>query len=278
MPDSVRGKAVVITGGARGIGRATAKAFLEAGAKVAVGDVDAVLAQRTGAELGCPGLPLDVTDAASFAAFLDDAAAALGSLDVLVNNAGIMPMGQFAAEKPVMTDRQIDINIRGVLTGCRLAAERFLPSGRGHIVNIASLAGVTGEAGLATYCGTKHFVVGFTESLHRELRPRGVRVTAVLPGVINTELSSGAKVPGWASRIVCAEPEAVAAGIVAAVAAGRARVTVPRALGTVLKSVALLPDRARFAAAHALGLDEMASGADTAVRADYERRIAGGPA
>lgn len=177
-------RVVAITGGARGIGLATAKAVLAEGAKIALGDLDTELAEKQAVELGgdpaVVGLPLDVSDPASFAAFLDDVEARLGRLDVLVNNAGIMPTGPFVDESPTMTRRMIDVNVYGVLNGSRLAAARFVPRGAGHIVNIASLAGVTGEPGMATYCGTKHFVVGFTESLHRELRPHRVGVSQVL--------------------------------------------------------------------------------------------------
>lgn len=243
-------KVVAITGGARGIGLATAKAVLAEGAKVALGDLDTELAEKQAVELGgdpaVVGLPLDVSDPASFAAFLDDVEARLGRLDVLVNNAGIMPTGPFVDESPTMSRRMIDVNVYGVLNGSRLAAARFVPRGAGHIVNIASLAGVTGEPGMATYCGTKHFVVGFTESLHRELRPH--RATA--------------------------EPEDVAAGIVAAVSKDKPRKTVPATLGALLKSVSLLPDTPRFAVAHAVRFDRLVSGADPDARAAYHRRLA----
>lgn len=271
-------KVVAITGGARGIGLATAKAVLAEGAKVALGDLDTELAEKQAVELGgdpaVVGLPLDVSDPASFAAFLDDVEARLGRLDVLVNNAGIMPTGPFVDESPTMSRRMIDVNVYGVLNGSRLAAARFVPRGAGHIVNIASLAGITGEPGMATYCGTKHFVVGFTESLHRELRPHRVGVSLVLPGIINTELSAGTKVPGWARPLATAEPEDVAAGIVAAVSKDKPRKTVPATLGALLKSVSLLPDTPRFAVAHAVRFDRLVSGADPDARAAYHRRLA----
>ncbi|OHV04976.1 SDR family oxidoreductase [Mycobacterium talmoniae] len=272
-------KVVAITGAARGIGLATAKAFLANGAKVAIGDLDAELAEKVAAELGAEpgatvvGLSLDVTDPDSFAAFLDEVEAQLGPLDVLVNNAGIMPTGLFVDESPSMTRRMIDINVHGVVNGSRLAAARFMLRRAGHIVNIASLAGVTGEPGLATYCGTKHFVVGFTESLHRELHPYGVGVSTILPGIINTELSAGTRVPGWAKPLGTAEPEEVAAGIVSAVTKDRPLKVVPAALGGILTSMSLLPAKARFAVAHALKFDQLVSGADPMARAAYHRRL-----
>lgn len=273
------GKVVAITGAARGIGLATAKAFLDQGAKVAIGDLDAELAEKVAAEFGADpgatvvGLSLDVTNPASFAAFLDTVEAGLGPLDVLVNNAGIMPTGLFADESPTMTRRMIDINVHGVINGSRLAVARFVARRGGHIVNIASLAGVTGEPGLATYCGTKHFVVGFTESLRRELRGHGIGVSTVLPGVINTELSAGTKVPAWAKPLATAEPDDVAAGIVAAVTKNTPRKTVPASLGAILKSLSLLPHKARFAVTHATKFDQLVSGADAVARAAYHQRL-----
>src|SRR5205814_862265 len=130
---SLAGQVVAITGGARGIGRATASALIAQGARVAIGDIEAPLAERTAQELGAGtvGLPLDVTDRASFGAFLDEVENRLGPVDVLINNAGIMPIGEFAQETDATAKRMIDINLHGVIYGSKLALERFLPRGRG---------------------------------------------------------------------------------------------------------------------------------------------------
>lgn len=277
--NDVTGKVVAITGGARGIGRATAEAFLAAGAKVAIGDLDAELVARTAAELGgstgapVVGLPLNVTDPASFTAFIDAAEAELGPLDVLVNNAGIMPTGLFAEEDPAMTDRILSINLGGVITGSRLVTERFVARGQGHLVNIASLAGVSGFPGLATYCASKHAVVGFTESLHRELKEHGVGVTAVLPGVVRTELSAGANTPAWMEAITTVDPEDVARAIVSAVGSGKPMVTVPKTLGVTLKGASLLPYRARGLAEKATGASSAFTKPDAAAREAYHQRL-----
>ncbi|MGN6160320.1 MAG: SDR family oxidoreductase [Marmoricola sp.] len=275
---SLQGLHVAITGAARGIGRATAAAFLAEGARVTIGDINAELVKRAAEDLAASGgevtgLRLDVSDPSSFEDFLTAAEARHGDLDVLVNNAGIMPTGRFLDEDPSMTRRQLDVNVVGVLNGSRLAAERFTARGRGHLVNVASLAGVSSEAELATYCGTKHFVVGFSESLHRELIDDGILVTTVLPGVINTELSAGTKVPEWASRLSRAEPEDVAAGIVRAVVEKRIKVVVPASLGIVMSSFAVLPPRARHRLTRALGADQIATGAEPTARAAYHSRI-----
>jgi len=141
----IRGRVIAITGGARGIGRATAAAMIARGARVAIGDLDAELAARTAAELGGEtlALALDVTSGASFQAFLDEVEMALGPLDVLVNNAGIMPVGRFLDEDEAVTRAEIEINVHGVIRGSKLALMRMLPRGRGHLVNIC-LAGRQG--------------------------------------------------------------------------------------------------------------------------------------
>ena len=120
---SLNGKVVAITGGARGIGKATAKALVRKGAKVAIGDLDRELAEQTAAELGATRsrLELDVTRRDSFEGFLDQVEERLGSLDVLVNNAGIMPLGRFVDEDDLTARRMVDINVHGVMYGMKLA-------------------------------------------------------------------------------------------------------------------------------------------------------------
>ncbi|MFE3321025.1 SDR family NAD(P)-dependent oxidoreductase [Nocardia sp. NPDC059195] len=278
---SLQGRVVLITGAARGIGLATAEAFAAAGATVTIGDIDGDLSKSSAAALAARssakviGLRVDVTDRESFAAFFAEAEALVGAADILINNAGIMPTGYFVDESPELTDRQIDINVRGVTNGSHLAATRFVNRGKGHIVNIASVAAITAEPGLATYTGTKHFVLGFTDALRRELHPHGVGVTVVLPGFINTELSEGTVVPRWAHALACREPEDVAAGIVAAVRADSSRATIPASLGILIKTMSLLPARARHAVQHALHFDTTMTGADPEQRAAYHRRISG---
>ena len=190
---AVGGRAVAITGGARGIGKAIAAELVRRGARPAIGDLDLATAERAAAELGggTVALPLDVTDRDSFAAFLDGARERLGALDGVVNNAGIMPVTPIDRESEDSIRRQIEINLVGVITGTRLAIERLRPRGEGWIVNIASQAGKVGLPGIATYAATKHGVVGFSEAVRAELRGSGVEVVCVMPTLVNTELTSG---------------------------------------------------------------------------------------
>ncbi|WP_433713288.1 SDR family oxidoreductase [Nocardia sp. CA-084685] len=278
---ALTGKVVAITGGARGIGRASAEAFLAAGAAVAIGDIDVELVAKTAAELGADpdakivGLPLNVTDKASFTAFLDRVDDELGPLDVLVNNAGIMPTGLFADEDEAMTDRIIAINLNGVIHGSRLAVQRFKNRGSGHLINIASLAGTQGFPGLATYCATKHAVVGFTSALHLEMKEHGIHVGAVLPGIVRTELSAGANMPAWITPLTTVDPEDVAQAIVKSVQQNKPLVTVPRRLAAIIKSAQLLPYRAQLRVAEFTGATTAYAQPDPAIREIYHRRLRG---
>src|SRR3954465_10944982 len=140
QPRSLAGKVVVITGGGRGIGAATAKALVARGARVAIGDVDLETARRTADELGGGTIAryLDVTDRPGFTAFLDEVERELGSLDVLINNAGIMPLSAVEEESEASVIRQIELNLHGVIHGTKEAIRRMRPRGGGHIVNLAS--------------------------------------------------------------------------------------------------------------------------------------------
>lgn len=270
------GLTVAITGGARGIGLATARAFAEAGAKVAIGDLDAGEAELSAAAVeGVIGLPLDVRSTESFTAFLDAAEEAHGPLDVLVNNAGVMVTGEFVEETDAATAKMIEVNLLGVLIGCRLAARRFAARGEGVIVNVASMAGIAGFPGIATYCATKFGVVGLTRALREELAPTGVTVSAVLPGIVHTELSAGMELPGAAERFLAVEPEDIAAAVVAAAGRRDAVSCVPRRLSVALRVLSATPERPRRALARLSRVDKAYLAVDQATRDRYHVRAMG---
>ncbi|HEV7173902.1 MAG TPA: SDR family oxidoreductase [Solirubrobacteraceae bacterium] len=272
-PRSLAGDVVAITGGARGIGRATAAALIAQGARVAIGDIDAALAERTAQELGSGtvGLPLDVTNRTSFAAFLDEVENRLGALDVLINNAGIMPIGSFAEESDATAIRMVDINLHGVIYGSKLALERFIPRNRGHLVQIASIAGKMGFPGGATYCATKHAVVGLSESIRAELQGTNINLSVVMPVVVNTELGSGlAQTRGFKP----VQPEDVANAIVEALQTGRFEVYVPKSISSMVRLAALTPRKAMEAVGRLLKGDQVLAHPDHQARAAYESRMA----
>ncbi|MGV9301673.1 SDR family NAD(P)-dependent oxidoreductase, partial [Amycolatopsis sp. NPDC003676] len=148
-------RTIAITGGARGIGRAIAAELATRGCSVVIGDIDLDTAADTAAAVGLAGaFALDVTDPASFERFLGSAEKVVGPLDVLINNAGVMPVGPFVEESDDITRRILDINVYGVIAGTKLALPQMLSRGRGHIVNISSLAGENPTPGMATYCAS----------------------------------------------------------------------------------------------------------------------------
>ncbi len=269
---SLNGKVVAITGGARGIGRATAAALVRRGCRVAIGDLDLALAEQTAAALGggTVALPLDVTDRSSFRAFLDEAECRLGPIDVVVNNAGIMPVTPFADEGEDSVRRQVDINLHGVIAGTQLAIERMAPRHSGHIVNIASQAGKAGIPGIATYAATKHAVVGLSEAVRAELRGSGIEVACVMPTVVNTELTSGVG-QRWVKPV---EASDVADEIVDALEVPRFDVFVPRANGAMYKVLSLIPRGAREALGRLMKVDKLMTDVDHGARRAYEERVA----
>ena len=272
-PRSLQGKVVAITGGARGIGKATARALVRKGAKVAIGDLDATLAEQTAAELGCDtlALELDVTDRDSFEGFLDQVEERLGSLDVLINNAGIMPIGPFVEESDRTAQMMVDINVHGVLYGMKLALPRMERRGTGHIVNIASQAGKGGFPGGATYCGTKHFVVGVSEAVGPSSATPQIEVSCVMPAVVNTELGSGLPETRAIKKL---EPEQVADAIVAALERPKFDVWVPRESVGIYKVLQLLPRGGREWVGRMLNADKVLAAPDKQARAAYEDRAA----
>jgi short-subunit dehydrogenase len=271
---SLRGALVVITGAARGIGRATATALAAQGARVVVADLDQDLAEQVAAELGdgALGVRVDVTDRPGFTALLDRIEADHGPVDVLINNAGIMPLVAFEDETEESLLRQVAVNFAAQWYGTQDAIRRMKPRGRGHIINVASMAGVVPTPGAATYSATKHAVVGLTESVYWELRGTGIDIGYVLPTLVNTELASGVK-RTRATRVI--EPEDVAREIVEALRNPKLAIYVPPSMGAVTRWTALLPRRVGDRLMTGTGSDHLlAEAAASGHRDDYEKRAA----
>ena len=266
---SLKGRVVAVTGGARGIGEATAKALAAAGARVAIGDLDVELAAESARAYGGLALPLDVTSQDSFAGFLDKVVAEHGRIDGLVNNAGIMVIGRHLDVPLDAQLKQVDINLRGLILGCHEAARRMAVSGGGQIVNIASLAGRIPSPGSAVYSGTKAAVIAYSEALDAELSGTGVRVSAVLPSFTSTGLIDGTTAPKLSPPIT---PEQVAAGVVRVFRRPRLVVAVPRRLAYGSTQWAAIPAPVRRWISRRAGLDTMFTEFDHAARAAYEAR------
>lgn len=268
---SLDGAVIAVTGGGRGIGLAIARRLAAAGARVAIGDIDAALATQAAAEVGGRGFALDVRERASFEAFLAAAEAALGPLTGLVNNAGIMPAGPFLEEPDTLSDTQIDINLRGVILGCKTALPLLLPRG-GHIVNVASMAGRLAVPGLSVYCATKFAVVGLTESLREEFRDTGVSFSSVLPSKVTTELAAGTD--SAARGVPTVSPEDVAEAVHDAFVHDLPEVAVPRYLGAVGPLQGMAPHWLLRGVRRVFGDRRVLEQIDHVARAGYEQRIA----
>jgi len=272
MTNSIDGKVVVITGGARGIGLATATLLHKLGAKVAIGDVDEITLKASAGKLGLTTYGrLDVTDSTSFSDFLDRVERELGPIDVLVNNAGIMPTGRIVDETDKVTERILDINVLGVINGSKLAARRMVPRGSGHVINISSLAGETYAPGLATYCASKWAVIGFTDSARLEYRTSGVKFSIVMPPFVNTELTAGTHgIKGFKN----VEPEVIAQAVAGLIVNPKPRVR-PGLMGKVTAIQRFLPRSVNEAVNRLVGGETVMVDVDVEARSAYEARARG---
>jgi short-subunit dehydrogenase len=272
--DNIRGRTIAVTGGARGIGYATARALLTRGARVVIGDRDVARLEAAVAGLSGVGMvsghPLDVADATSFATFLDKARAdGAGHLDVLINNAGVMPVGPFLDQSEQSIRSSIEVNFYGVLTGCQLVLPEMVRRRRGHVVNIASMAGMVAVPGQVVYAGTKFAVVGLSTAMADEFAPKGVEVTCILPTFTNTELITGTKNTGAQKPV---EPEDIAAAIVKALDKPKTHVSVPGPLRFVGAVTSMLGPRGRRWLSKQMGNDHVFLDFDTTARKSYEDR------
>ncbi len=190
--NSLAGKIAIVTGGASGIGEATARVFAEAGARVVIGDLQD--GARVAKEIGGVYHTVDVRDSDSVKALIDLAVAEFGRLDVLVNNAGIEAHAPLAAMDDAIHRNMIDVNLHGVFYGLKFGIQAMATNpgpSRGSIINTASVAGLVGTPGLGSYAATKHAVVGMTRTAAIEMGAMGIRVNAVCPGVIRTPMLGG---------------------------------------------------------------------------------------
>jgi NAD(P)-dependent dehydrogenase (short-subunit alcohol dehydrogenase family) len=194
--DGFAGRSAIVTGGASGIGRALGAALAGQGAHVVLADLDGDLARSAAEELdqvagaggSVRGASLDVRDRGAVHALVDEVAERHSGLDLVVNNAGVSLGGRSHLFPPEHWDRTIDVNLRGVVHGVEAAYPRMVAQGHGHIVNVASMAGLAPTPMTLAYTTTKHAVVGLSTTLRPEAARRGVQVTVVCPGAIETPI------------------------------------------------------------------------------------------
>jgi galactitol 2-dehydrogenase len=184
------GKTALITGAARGIGRAMARAYIREGARVAIADIDMVRARETARELGDAATPvrMDLTDQGSIDAGLAAAISQLGAIDILINNAAIFSAAPLTEIDRADFDAVFAINVAGTLFTMQAVAKHMIARGQGgKIINMASQAGRRGEALVAVYCASKAAVISLTQSAGLNLIEHGINVNAIAPGVVDGE-------------------------------------------------------------------------------------------
>jgi len=204
--ENLNGKTAFVTGAASGIGRATATNLARRGADLAICDVDQANLERTAEELRALGRTVlasrvDVANAEDVRRFADEVHARVEAVDILVNNAGVGLGGGLLDTSLEDWDWIIGINLKGVVHGCHFFVPKMVARARGgHVVNVASAAGYVASEALAAYSTTKFAVVGLSEALRDELSPHRIGVTAICPGIINTPITSSARLRGKSAQ------------------------------------------------------------------------------
>ncbi len=187
---SLAGRTALVTGGARGIGRAIAETLVQCGAKVAIADLDLAAAERTAGEIGeARGFACDVSDPAAVTMLIQTVEDAFGSLDILVNNAGITRDNLMARMKDEDWDAVMAVNLRSAFVAIRAAQRGMMKRRFGRIINIASVVGIMGNKGQANYSASKAGLIGLTKTAARELASRNILVNAIAPGFIQTAMT-----------------------------------------------------------------------------------------
>ena len=187
----LRGKSALITGAARGLGKAFAEAYVREGATVAIADIDTATAEKTAADIGpmAYAVPLDVTRQDSIDAAVAACIARTGGIDILINNAAVFDMAPIAEITRQSYDRQFAINVGGTLFTLQAVAKHMIARGKGgKIINMASQAGRRGEPYVAVYCASKAAIISLTQSAALNLIQHGINVNGIAPGVIDTEM------------------------------------------------------------------------------------------
>lgn len=206
MTDNITGKVLVITGASSGMGEATARDLAAQGAKVVLGArraerLDAIVREITQAGGQAIAVPTDVAKLEDVRRLVDTAKATYGRVDVLFNNAGLMPLSPLESLRIDEWERMIDVNMKGTLYGIGAALPYMKEQKSGHIINVSSVYGHKVVATGAVYCATKHAVRAISEALRQEVKDYNIRVTTISPGAVRTELTEHITEPGLAENV-----------------------------------------------------------------------------
>lgn len=269
-----RGAVALVTGGARGIGLSIAQRLNKLGAVVVVADLDGDVARQAAATLGrgARGKQLDVGDAAAYAALVDEIEAELGPLDIVVNNAGIMPVGPLLTEDLGVAAATMRVNFWAHYYSFQIVAPRMIARGRGHIINITSGAGAIHSPGLSTYVASKHASTGFARSAREELVGTGVTLSAVMPSAVRTQLVDGIPFKWW-ERLGIITPGMVARRAVGTLKRRPAVVGAPAGTVVLLRLYHVIPEALWLFGRSLTGANRTLEPYDTVARSEYDSRI-----
>ena len=206
MSNNIEGKVVVITGASSGLGEATARLLSTQGASVVLGArrvdrIQSLADELTGSGGKALAIPTDVTHYDQVKRLVDAAVQTYGRIDVMINNAGLMPHSPLERLKIDDWNRMIDVNIKGVLYGIAAALPYMKQRKAGHIINVSSVAGHKVRPGSAVYAATKHAVLALSEGLRQEVKPYNIRTTVISPGAVATELPNSVTEPDIAENV-----------------------------------------------------------------------------
>jgi NAD(P)-dependent dehydrogenase (short-subunit alcohol dehydrogenase family) len=266
------GAVVLVTGGARGIGQATAALLAAKGAHVCVGDLDLAAAREAALAMrpDVHAYELDVTDRESFGTVVRSVLDEFGRIDVLVNNAGVMPLGGFLDGPYAASRATMEVNLWGPFHGMRLVLPHMVARGRGHVVNVTSMAGKVPIPGMAAYNASKFAATGLSAAVRAEFAGSGVSVSTVLPSAVRTRLSAGVPLGRGLPTVDAA---VVARAVVGSLATRKAEITVPRYLAGWAVVDALVPERVLRVGRRLVRDRRALTSVDRNVRAGYERAI-----
>lgn len=270
----MEGAIALVTGGARGIGLSIAQRLVREGARVVIADLDGESAVRAAREIGsgAQGFALDVTEFDEYLRVVTEVEESVGPIDIVVNNAGIMPVGPLLGELRGVAEATMRVNFWSHYISYQVLAPRMIARGRGHFINVTSAAGAIHSPGLASYVASKHAATGFARSAREELAGTGVTISTVMPAAVRTQLVDGIPFKWW-EKLGIIPPGWVARDAVRTVRNRPAVVGSPRGTVLALRLQHLIPEWLWLLGRRVVDADRTVGPVDRRARSEYDGRI-----
>lgn len=264
----------LVTGGARGIGLSIAQRLAREGVRVVIADLDGEAAARAAREIGsgAQGFALDVAEFDEYLRVVTEVEETIGPIDIVVNNAGIMPVGPLLGELRGVAEATMRVNFWSHYISYQVLAPRMIARGRGHFINVTSAAGAIHSPGLASYVASKHAATGFARSAREELVGTGVTISTVMPAAVRTQLVDGIPFKWW-EKLGIIPPEWVARDAVRTVRNRPAVVGSPRGTVLALRLQHLVPEWLWLLGRRVVNADRTVGPVDRRARSEYDGRI-----